>query len=77
MGLILVAIAGFALNGEHFKIRGFCDHNNFAVVGMAVPDRVNLFRAQVRDTSNYVLLAVCPAALCISPADACCCLRPS
>ena len=23
-----------------------CDHNNFAVVGMAVPDRINLFRAQ-------------------------------
>ena len=37
---------GFFLNKEHFKIRGFCDHNNFAVVGMAVPKRVNLFRAQ-------------------------------
>ena len=37
---------GFFLNKEHFKVRGFCDHNNFAVVGMAVPDRVNLFRAQ-------------------------------
>jgi hypothetical protein len=37
---------GFFLNHEHFKVRGFCDHNNFAVVGMAVPDRVNLFRAQ-------------------------------
>ena len=31
---------------EHFKVRGFCDHNNFAVVGMAVPERINLFRAQ-------------------------------
>lgn len=37
---------GFFLNGEHFKVRGFCDHNTFAVVGMAVPDRINLFRAQ-------------------------------
>jgi beta-galactosidase/beta-glucuronidase len=37
---------GFFLNQEHFKVRGFCDHNNFAVVGMAVPERVNLFRAQ-------------------------------
>ena len=27
-------------------MRGFCDHTNFAVVGMAVPPRVNLFRAQ-------------------------------
>jgi beta-galactosidase/beta-glucuronidase len=34
------------ISSEHFKIRGFCDHNNFAVVGMAVPDRINLFRAQ-------------------------------
>lgn len=37
---------GFFLNNEHFKVRGFCDHNNFAVVGMAVPERINLFRAQ-------------------------------
>ena len=37
---------GFFLNQQHFKVRGFCDHNNFAVVGMAVPERVNLFRAQ-------------------------------
>jgi hypothetical protein len=37
---------GFFLNGDHFKVRGFCDHNTFAVVGMAVPDRINLFRAQ-------------------------------
>eukprot|EP01059_Diplonema_ambulator_P008605 TRINITY_DN1826_c0_g1_i3.p1 TRINITY_DN1826_c0_g1~~TRINITY_DN1826_c0_g1_i3.p1 ORF type:complete len:932 (+),score=309.95 TRINITY_DN1826_c0_g1_i3:251-2797(+) len=40
------ADAGYFMNGEHFKIRGFCDHNNFAVVGMAVPDRVKLFAAQ-------------------------------
>jgi hypothetical protein len=37
---------GFFLNQEHFKVRGFCDHNNLGVVGMAVPDRLNLFRAQ-------------------------------
>jgi hypothetical protein len=35
---------GFFLNGEPYKIRGFCDHDTFAVVGMAVPDRINLFR---------------------------------
>ena len=29
-----------------YQVRGFCDHTNFAVVGMAVPPRVNLFRAQ-------------------------------
>jgi len=40
------ANAGFYLNKHHFKVRGFCDHNNFAVVGMAVPERINLFRAQ-------------------------------
>ncbi|KAL3927848.1 MAG: hypothetical protein SGPRY_002644, partial [Prymnesium sp.] len=27
-------------------VRGFCDHNTFAVVGMAVPPRISLFRAQ-------------------------------
>lgn len=37
---------GFFLNKEHFKVRGFCDHASFGVVGMAVPDRINLFRAQ-------------------------------
>ena len=35
---------GFSMNQEHFKVRGFCDHDTFGVVGMAVPDRINLFR---------------------------------
>lgn len=38
--------AAFHLNDQPFKVRGFCDHNNFASVGMAVPERINLFRAQ-------------------------------
>eukprot|EP00039_Didymoeca_costata_P021499 m.344703 g.344703 ORF g.344703 m.344703 type:complete len:1020 (-) comp24995_c0_seq1:110-3169(-) len=35
------------INKHPFKWRGFCDHDNFAVVGMAVPDRIKLFRAQM------------------------------
>ena len=38
--------SGFYLNDAHFIWRGFNNHNDFAGVGMAVPDRVNLFRAQ-------------------------------
>jgi len=38
--------SGFAMNGLPYKVRGFCDHNDMAAVGMAVPDRLNLFRAQ-------------------------------
>lgn len=37
---------GMSLNGQPVKLRGFCDHSNFGGVGGAVPDRVNLFRAQ-------------------------------
>lgn len=37
---------GFYLNNVPYKWRGFCDHNDFTGVGVAVPDRVNLFRAQ-------------------------------
>ena len=37
---------GFRLNGEAVKLRGFCDHPVFVGVGMAVPDRLKLFRAQ-------------------------------
>ena len=37
---------GFYLNREQFVWRGFCNHNSFAGVGVAVPDRINLFRAQ-------------------------------
>jgi hypothetical protein len=36
--------SGFYWNEAPYKIRGFCDHDTFAVVGMAVPDRINLFR---------------------------------
>ncbi len=34
------------LNNLPFIWRGFNNHNSFAGVGMAIPDRVNLFRAQ-------------------------------
>ena len=37
---------GFFMNKENWKIRGFCDHSTFGVVGMAVPDRINLFRVR-------------------------------
>eukprot|EP00117_Sycon_ciliatum_P016228 scpid31162/ scgid15748/ Beta-galactosidase; Lactase len=37
---------GFVLNGEPFKWRGFCNHNDLAGVGTGIPDRLHLFRAQ-------------------------------
>ena len=37
---------GFFLNEQAYKVRGFCDHNDLANVGMAVTDRLHLFRAQ-------------------------------
>ncbi len=37
---------GLRINDERVKLRGFCDHSSFAIVGGAVPDRINLFRAQ-------------------------------
>lgn len=40
------ATEGLLLNGEHVKARGSCDHSNFGGGGAALPDRVNLFRAQ-------------------------------
>ena len=41
-------------------MRGFCDHNSFAVVGMAVPPRVDLFRAceTLRDPDRRLADAV-------------------
>ena len=38
---------GFYLNRKHFIWRGFNNHNDFTGVGVAVPDRVNLFRGQM------------------------------
>ena len=40
------AVHGMYLNDQPVTFRGFCDHESFAAVGMAVPDRVNLFRMQ-------------------------------
>lgn len=37
---------GLHMNDEHIKVRGFCSHESFGGVGMAIPDRVNLFRVQ-------------------------------
>lgn len=36
----------FLLNGKPLKLRGFSHHNSIGGLGVAVPDRVNLFRAQ-------------------------------
>ena len=40
------ADAGFFVNGRHVKVRGFCDHNDFGGVGMALADRIHLYKAQ-------------------------------
>ena len=45
---------GFFLNDQNFKIRGFCDHDTFAVVGMAIPDRINLFRVSMACYRNMI-----------------------
>lgn len=39
---------GFWLNGKSLKQRGFSHHNSFAGVGVAMPQRLDLFRVQVR-----------------------------
>lgn len=41
------ADSGFALNDNHVVLRGFSNHNDMAGVGVAVPQRLNLFRAQM------------------------------
>lgn len=37
---------GLKLNGQATKMRGFCNHESFAGVGSAIPDRVDLLRVQ-------------------------------
>ena len=37
---------GFFLNGQPVKIKGTCNHQDFAGVGMALPDRLYEFRVQ-------------------------------
>jgi beta-galactosidase/beta-glucuronidase len=37
---------GVFINEQRVRFRAFCDHESFTAVGMAVPDRVNLFRYQ-------------------------------
>jgi len=37
---------GFVLNGTSVKIKGTCNHQNFAGVGVALPDRIHEFRVQ-------------------------------
>ena len=39
--------APFTLNGESFHFRGFSHHNSIGGLGVAIPERVQLFRVQV------------------------------
>jgi beta-galactosidase/beta-glucuronidase len=49
------ADTGFYLNGLPLRQRGFSHHNSFAGVGVAMPQRLDLFRAQVgRSLGNNI-----------------------
>lgn len=37
---------GLHVNDQHVKLHGFCNHESFAGVGAAIPDRVDLLRVQ-------------------------------
>ena len=37
---------GFFLNGKRVELKGTCDHQDAAGVGVAVPDELNVFRVQ-------------------------------
>jgi len=37
---------GVYINEQRVRLRAYCDHESFTAVGMAVPDRINLFRYQ-------------------------------
>ena len=37
---------GFFLNGQHVEIKGTCNHQDFAGVGVAVPDSIEEFRVR-------------------------------
>jgi beta-galactosidase/beta-glucuronidase len=39
--------APFELNGEAFQFRGFSHHNSIGGLGVAIPERIDLFRVQV------------------------------
>lgn len=38
--------SGLHVNSKRYQLRGFSNHNSFAVVGVSIPPRINLFRAQ-------------------------------
>ena len=38
---------GFFLNGRHVKVKGMCNHQDFAGVGVAVPDTISVYRIRM------------------------------
>ncbi len=45
--VVFDAKEGFSLNGQHRFIKGVCNHQDFAGVGSAVPDRIEQYRVQM------------------------------
>lgn len=39
-------VKGFLLNGQHYEIKGTCNHQDFACVGTAVPDALEYYRVK-------------------------------
>lgn len=44
---------GLLLNGQPVKMRGGCNHESFAAVGAAIPDRIDLLRVQQMRGSGF------------------------
>ena len=59
-GIAFDAREGAFLNGQHLKLRGFCNHASFAAVGMGVPPRINLLRLQQIRGMGGNSWCVCP-----------------
>lgn len=38
---------GFFLNGKHYPIKGTCNHQDFAGVGVALPDKINAYKIKL------------------------------
>ncbi len=64
---------GFFLNGKRVELKGTCDHQDHAGVGVAVPDELNVFRV-IGQLKKWVPTPFAPATILpISPEllDAC------
>jgi len=62
---------GFFLNNKHYKLNGFCNHDDYAGLGCAIPKRIHYQNIKQMADAGYIWLRAAHNLRSVEELDAC------